>query len=131
MTNQNFTDLLTALTTDNDENLGLYGLRIHHQKAEIGEMLENSYTWVDGEQTDEELDGTCTMGIENANEAGLIKAIKNLGREACEKFGIDGNSFHTYHGVQYVLVRGDFGRAGEDKDELILSNPIVIAAFDK
>ncbi|WP_409036815.1 hypothetical protein [Mannheimia haemolytica] len=123
--------LLNALLNDADEDcFAVYGLRATTDVHQVGDELGNSFVWVDGEKTDEELDGICTMGIQNADEAGLLNAIKNLGRDVCKKFDVEFKGFQSYCGQNFILVKGDSARGGEDKGESIIRNPIVVAVFN-
>ena len=45
------------------------GVRVQESEFNKGEILDNSYVWVDGEMTDEELDGTCAIRIDDAQLA--------------------------------------------------------------
>lgn len=132
MTNQNFTKLLDSLINDADnaDFDAVYGLRVHHEHCKPGDKLDNSYTWIDGEQTDEELEGVCTIGIPSIDVEGLSSAIKNLGRSACSYFDVDSNKWHDYWGECFVLVRGDYDMCGDDVGERIIVNPVVVAVFE-
>ncbi|AHG75459.1 hypothetical protein X808_9360 [Mannheimia varigena USDA-ARS-USMARC-1296] len=127
-----YQELLNALLTDaEDDCFAYYGLRATTEFHDIGDELENSFVWIDGEKTDEELDGVSTMGIKNSDEQGLIEAIKNLGRDACKKFDVDFKGCHSYVGQNFILVKGDSATAGEDKGESVIRNPIVVAVFNQ
>ena len=45
------------------------GVRVQENEFVKGEILDNSFVWVDGEMTDEELDGTCAVKLEDAELA--------------------------------------------------------------
>lgn len=45
------------------------GVRVQENEFAEGEILDNSFVWVDGEMTDEELDGTCAVKLEDAELA--------------------------------------------------------------
>ena len=84
---------------------------------------------MDGEKTEEELDGISTMGIKSVSEDAVIAAVKNLGRDACARFGVEANVYHSYFGQNFVLVKGDSATAGEDKGEWVIRNPVVVAVL--
>jgi len=75
--------------------------RIQDEPAELGARLEPSRVWVDGDPTDELLDGTC----------------------GCTKR----ESLSIYHGRYLVTMGGDHRSWGEDKDEVILRDAVVLA----
>lgn len=129
--NNKFEELLSILIQDSDDDcFACYGLRATTELHNVGEDLECSYVWIDGEKTEEKLNGTSSMGIANIDRDSLVKAIINLGKGACKKFGIDANVFHNYTGTNFVLIKGDSACAGEDKGESIIRNAIVIAVFN-
>jgi hypothetical protein len=93
-----------------------WGLRVipHDHPVNEGDELPPSYRWDDGEQTDEELDGTSTIGI-RANGS-VERAIKVLNQGG-------------YVGAQVALVRGDSRGAGEDPGEVLLSDAEVVLVW--
>ena len=48
---------------------GYIGVRVQEDEFVLGEILDNSFVWVDGEMTDEELNGTCAVKIDDAELA--------------------------------------------------------------
>ena len=48
---------------------GYIGIRVSENEFTEGEILDNSFVWVDGKMTDEELDGTCAIMLKDANLA--------------------------------------------------------------
>lgn len=50
-------------------DFGYIGVRVQEDPFTLGETLDNSFVWVDGEMTDEELDGTCAVKIDEAELA--------------------------------------------------------------
>ena len=42
-------------------DFGYIGVRVQEDAFVLGEMLNNSFAWVDGEMTEEELNGTCAV----------------------------------------------------------------------
>ena len=45
------------------------GVRVQESEFSEGEILDNSFVWVDGKMTDEELDGTCAVKLEDVDLA--------------------------------------------------------------
>lgn len=78
------------------------GIRVQENEFTLGEVLDNSYIWIDGECTDEELDGTCAIGIKDAELA------------------------NGYFGEHVAIVAGNFAEYGQDLGELIIRDAEVI-----
>ena len=72
-----------------------------------GEVLEPSYVWVDGERTDEQLDGTCAL----STRAAAALARKYAGR------------------VVVVVGSEQSPMWGEDEGEMILRDAVALAAW--
>lgn len=94
-----------------------WGLRVIPPGYEVkeGEDLPPSKRWDDGEETDEDLSGTSTIGIMNGNVAQAISKLKRGG----------------YFGKQVALVFGDSVGAGEDDGERLISDAKVAAVWSK
>lgn len=92
-----------------------YGVRAHRDEAIVGKGLGKSRVWVDGEMTDDELDGISTIKVSSASD--LVKALDILRQVYC--FG----------GAQIVLVGGYFGSWGEDAGEYIIKDNICLATL--
>nr|DAP79036.1 MAG TPA: hypothetical protein [Caudoviricetes sp.] len=114
---------------NDDDCFAFYGIRATTEEHLAGEELSNSFVWIDGEKTEEELDGISTMGIKDLTEEAVIRAIKCLGRDACEYFGVKANVFHSYVGQNFVLIKGDSATAGDDNGEWVIKNPVVVAVL--
>lgn len=80
------------------------GIRIQENEFTEGEILDNSYVWVDGECTDEELDGTCAINLDDAKLA-LVNG---------------------YYGEHVAVIAGDSQEWGQDAGEIIIREAIVI-----
>lgn len=95
-----------------------WGLRVipHGHPVSVGDELPPSYRWEDGEQTEDELDGTSAIGI-RAN-GGVQRAIKVLNQGG-------------YSGAQVALVRGESQGAGEDPGEILLSDAEVVKVWNR
>ena len=114
-----------------DDSWACLGLRATRNESEnaVGEYLDDSYIWVDGVCTDDQLKGVCALGIDadNYSEQDLIDLIKMHGKEWCEFFGIESSDAkYGYDGINLILVQGDESTRGEDNGEYIISNAKTI-----
>ena len=90
------------------EELGLedtyeyVGVRVQEVPFELGQIDHCSKVWVDGDETDEELDGICATMLDklNANE---------------------------YFGNHVAIICGYSAEYGEDVGEIIISDAVVAA----
>lgn len=78
------------------------GVRVQENEFTKGEILDNSFVWVDGEMTDEELDGTCAVKLEDAE---LAKG---------------------YFGDHVAIIGGDYMEYGQDLGEIIIRDAEVL-----
>lgn len=78
------------------------GIRVQEEEFELGSMDHVSKVWVDGDETDEELDGVCVIDINKLS-------------------GSDG-----YFGDHVAVVCGDRADYGQDYGELIISDAVVV-----
>lgn len=78
------------------------GIRVQEDEFTEGEILSNSFVWIDGEPTDEELDGTCAVRLENAELA------------------------YGYYGDHVAIIAGNSAEYGEDLGEIIIRDAEVI-----
>lgn len=81
---------------------GYIGIRVSENEFTEGETLDNSFVWVDGEMTDEELDGTCAIMLKDAKLA------------------------NTYFGNHVAIIGSDSMEYGQDFGEIILRNAEVL-----
>lgn len=118
----------------------VFGLRADRAGIERGEHFENSHQWwqdyiwddefVDdiyndpehpynaemGCWDDGELDGVCTIGIDDLTEAAIEKALEDFRP-------------YTIGAEALYLVGGDWGNKGNDFGELIIGNSECLAAL--
>lgn len=111
-----------------------YGLRYDFNNYNLNDTCENSHQWfadawnLDNydELTEEEvaelynsemmcydngeLDGTCAIRVDEKN---IDEALENI-----KKYNLGG---------KLILIAGDFAEEGNDKNEIIIENAIVIA----
>ena len=78
------------------------GVRVQENEFKVGEILDNSFVWVDGEMTDEELDGTCAVKLEDAQLA------------------------NGYFGNHVAIIGSDSMEYGQDLGEIILRDAEVL-----
>ena len=78
------------------------GVRVQENEFAEGEILDNSFVWVDGEMTDEELDGTCAVKLEDAELA------------------------NGYFGEHVAIIGSDSMEYGQDLGEIILRDAEVL-----
>ena len=102
------------------------GLRRHHGLRDgeftplcVGDYAPCSYSWDDGEPTDEELCGTCAVCLEPGCCQTTEEAIKLFARYDCGWPG------------QFLLLGGDGGLHGDDNGELILQRAVVLAVWEQ
>ena len=81
---------------------GYIGIRVSDNEFTKGEILDNSFVWVDGEVTDEELDGTCAIMLKDAKLA------------------------NAYHGSHVAIIGSDSMEYGQDLGEIILRDAEVL-----
>lgn len=90
-----------------DIEYGKFGIRIQEQSFELGAIDHNSKVWVDGEETDEELDGVCAIDLDSP--------------EAFET--LNGNG---YFGSYIALIASNSYEYGFDAGEVILKDAEVL-----
>lgn len=92
-----------------------YGLRgaTNHDVANIERgYLDCSYNWIDGEKTDEQLDGTCALSVGDfLSEKEIMRRYNRLAM------------YTAQHGTGTILLIADNNQEyGEDEDEVILGS---------
>lgn len=78
------------------------GVRVQENAFTEGESLDNSFVWVDGEMTDEELGGTCAVKLEDAELA------------------------NGYFGEHVAIIGSNSMEYGQDLGEIILKDAEVM-----
>lgn len=87
----------------------MIAIRYEAVEREVGDYLDNSHVWVDGDRTDETLPGTsCLTPVQDKYTGDAYKLVFP----------------HRY------LVEGTWAADGEDDGEIILSDCRVIADLD-
>lgn len=89
-----------------DGEYEVYGIRTQDEEfdAEGETMTHVSHIWDDGEDTDEELDGVCASTIK-----GIAEHVNG-----------------TYYGRHCAIIAGNDYTWGEDANEIIITDPVVI-----
>lgn len=85
-----------------DGEYDFVGIRIQEEEFELGEISHVSKVWIDGEETDEELNGVCVVDI---------REIENA---------------DSYFGSHAAIICSDSATRGEDLGELILEDAVVV-----
>ena len=91
-----------AAVRDNEYDYDYVAIRICPDVVEVGQTLEPSFVWVDGEITEEVLEGTCGINIQS-------------------------NAACGYFGKCMAIIGGYYAEYGEDVGELIVKDAVVIA----
>lgn len=81
---------------------GYIGVRVQEDEFVLGEILNNSFVWIDGEMTDEELNGTCAVKIDDTELA------------------------KHYFGDHVAIIGGDSIEYGQDLGEIIIRDAEVL-----
>ena len=97
-----------------------WGLRAHPDEDDtniykVDDYLPNSYVWSDGEMTDTELNGTCTIGIYDTTDIQDIQGALDL--------------LDNYYGTTIFIVTGEHGEHGVDTGEIIMQNAKINKIF--
>lgn len=94
-----------------DENHEIFAIRTQDVPFEMGQIEHKSLVWVDGEMTDEELDGISATVID-VND--IERSLNRHSREG-------------YDGGHIAILAGGYSVPGEDAGEVVMENPDVIA----
>lgn len=104
-----------------------YGLRCHHTAdVEVGDILEPSWVWEDGEWTDEQLDGTCCIGI---SSRGRHMVTVHAREGVAEALRLVGDYRYTHTEGRLVLIASDNTYRGQDRGEIIARRAVVVAVL--
>ena len=109
LTNEMIEKAIAAIKAD--EIHETFGIRTQDVPFEMGEIDHKSVVWIDGEITDEELDGVCATDIDPDD------IVKSLSRHA------NGG----YEGEHIAILAGSYAASGDDPFEVVMENPDVIA----
>ncbi len=95
------------------------GIRFSDEEYKVGDDVENSHNWVDGDWTDEELDGASTV---NVAEPWSYDSLDELKETAIKRLNKAGRYPYDYA----YLVAGTSSDYGEDTNESIIRNAEVV-----
>jgi hypothetical protein len=96
---------IMAIAEEYEMDYEYIGIRFQEQEFELGELDHASSVWVDGEETDEEMDGVSVIDV--------------------RKLGVlSGSNF--YDGDHIAVIGGNSATYGEDLGELVIEDPVVI-----
>lgn len=124
-------EILSIIAQDEFEAYGVRAMTICNESdallpaPEVGSILANSRVWDDGRVTDEELDGTCALGISVIyTDDDDVDEIKNIMQVL--------HSLDTTYTGRYIVLLGAYSSTvGEDAGEEILCNAQVLAVWDR
>ena len=92
-----------------------FGIRAHRGDAPVvGASLANSRVWVDGECTDEEINGVCATRVTAATLEAIVARAK---------------AEYAWGGEPIVLVGGDYVEHGYDDGEIIIRKNVCLAVL--
>ena len=95
------------------------GIRFSDEEYKIGDDVENSHNWVDGDWTDEELDGASTVNVAEPWSYDSLDELKETAIKHLNKAG-------RYPYDHAYLVAGTSSDYGEDTNESIIRNAEVV-----
>lgn len=101
--NASLMEKINAAVEKYDWDYALIGVRVQEQEFELGAIGHVSHVWVDGDETEEELNGICVKNIRNYFDDGAV-----------------------YYGDHVAIICGNRAEYGEDNGELIISDPVVV-----
>lgn len=95
-----------------------FGLRVEDGRTfAVGDYLPNSRIWDDGEPTEDECNGVCTIGL------GDDPTLTDIERAL--------TATRTYHGDSLVLVGGKYLEYGQDSGEHIIRKGKCLATWGR
>ena len=115
----------TETIANEAKGFNYYGLRVmtvnplsnKKEIVNVGDTLGNSFDWADGLTTENELDGTCAVNIDNP--WGELEADDiECALQTIKDYGSEG---------QLVLIGGNNAEYGQDQYEIIINNAVVLA----
>ena len=95
------------------------GIRHDDNVYQLGDELENSHDWPEGNWTETELDGACAIDVADACSYDSLDELKEM---AIRRL----NDSNEYLNENVYLISGTSHEYGNDPNEVILRNPEVI-----
>ena len=96
------------------------GIRYDDNVYQVGDELENSHDWPEGNWTETELNGACAVDV--MSPGGDYQDLDEFKKHAIEQL----NDSNEYLNENVYLISGTSYEYGNDPNEVILSNPEVI-----
>lgn len=106
---------------------GDFGIRFSEQPYKMGDILPESYDWYKTEELPEDnwdeaiLDGTCTIGLDKLG----FDSLKDLKEDIVKQL----KPADEYFGEYVYLVSGEFTGGGDDINERVIKNAMVIGVL--
>lgn len=108
-----FADVINTLKSNLEQiedkamasGFGVVGVRVQEQPFTEGEALNNSFVWIDGDMTDEELNGTCALSLDYADQV------------------------NSYFGGHVAIIAGNSFEYGADLGEIVIKDAHVLEVY--
>ena len=88
-----------------DSEYDYYGIRTQKQEFQLGEIEHKSSIWIDGDETEEQLDGICTWLLYDRFYDERHNDIENA---------------LVYQGEHIAIIASNYADGGEDTNEMIM-----------
>lgn len=108
MVSESMVNRLLEIAEDLYYDYEVVAIRVQEPAFELGEINHVSRVWIDGEETNEELNGICCISSKYASKV----------------FG--GRFPVVYPGSHVAIIAGNHYEPGEDFGEVIISDPVVV-----
>ena len=113
------------IVKDNYSTTNYFGLRAltqdpitgEFESVQIGESVNNSFSWDDGNTTNEMLDGASAIKINEADMDEIEQAIREM-------------EPYLHNAQQVVLLGSETCDLGQDHHEIIMKNNTVMAVWN-
>lgn len=110
-----------AISAIRDSDFGYFGIRAIDELLTVGDTCEASRVWDNNEATDELLDGASATAIKlNGYTDTAIKAALEVAEKANK----------PYHAAHHYIIASDRMTYGEDANEIVMTDAVVIAIID-
>lgn len=93
---------INKVVENNADKYDFFGVRVQWEEFELGKISHKSLVWIDGEETEEELNGICVIDVNKIDVA-------------CD-----------YFGEHIALIAGNIAECGNDIGELIIGDAEVL-----
>lgn len=106
-------DLLTEMVESGEYDR--IGIRGQEEEFELGEIDHCSVNWIDGVETDEELDGICAIEV--------TEGYYDLAGDIEKRLA----GMRYYPGEHLAILVSDRASYGEDENEIVMQDAEVVA----